>query len=79
MLDTEGRILDAHDGTIQRFHDDGPYYMHAVEYGLCQVRVSEWLCVCVFWGGGGRAGRAPHEAKEMPGGKSRSFVAPSPI
>ena len=39
MLDTEGRILDAHDGTIQRFQDDGPYYMHAVEYGLCQVSV----------------------------------------
>lgn len=38
MLDNQGRILDAHDGTIQRFHDDGPYYMHAVEYGLCQVR-----------------------------------------
>lgn len=40
-FDTEGRILDAHDGTIQRFHEDGPYYMHAVEYGLCQVRVVE--------------------------------------
>lgn len=42
MLDTTGRILDAHDGTIQRFHDDGPYYMHAVEYGLCQVRAG-WV------------------------------------
>ena len=40
MLDTEGRILDAHDGTIQRFQDDGPYYMHAVEYGLCEVGTS---------------------------------------
>ena len=42
IYDTGGRILDAHDGTIQRFNDNGPYYMHAVEYGLCQVSA---LCV----------------------------------
>lgn len=61
MLDTEGRILDAHDGTIQRFHDDGPYYMHAVEYGLCQVRVLERLCECVR--GWSRPGTARSKGK----------------
>jgi hypothetical protein len=33
--DTRGRIMDAHDGTIQRFHGKGPYFMHAVAYGDC--------------------------------------------
>jgi hypothetical protein len=33
-LDTSGKIMDAHDGSIQRF--GGFYYMHAVSYGLCE-------------------------------------------
>lgn len=35
-LDSGGVIIDAHDGTVQRFGDQGPFYMHAVQYGLCQ-------------------------------------------
>lgn len=37
MRDRQGRIMDAHDGTVQRFHDRGPFFMHAVSYGLCEV------------------------------------------
>lgn len=40
MRDRQGRIMDAHDGTVQRFHGRGPFYMHAVAYGLCEV---SWL------------------------------------
>ncbi len=39
MLDREGNIMDAHDGSVQRFHGRGPFYMHTVSYGLCKVRV----------------------------------------
>lgn len=39
MRDREGRIMDAHDGSVQRFDPDGPFYMHAVAYGLCTVRL----------------------------------------
>lgn len=35
-LDVHGNIIDAHDGSIQRFTPDGPYYMHAMQYGLCK-------------------------------------------
>lgn len=30
-------LYAAHDGSIQRFSPSGPYYMHAVSYGLCQA------------------------------------------
>jgi hypothetical protein len=32
---TQGGIMDAHDGKIQRFQGEGPYFMHAVAYGDC--------------------------------------------
>lgn len=32
-LDSNGVIMDAHDGSIQRFEPGGPYYLHAVSYG----------------------------------------------
>eukprot|EP00047_Mylnosiga_fluctuans_P006490 m.247211 g.247211 ORF g.247211 m.247211 type:complete len:382 (-) comp15327_c0_seq1:59-1204(-) len=35
-LDINGQIIDAHDGSIQRFTPDGPYYYHGVAYGLCK-------------------------------------------
>lgn len=38
MRDRAGHIMDAHDGSVQRFDADGPFYMHAVSYGLCEVR-----------------------------------------
>jgi hypothetical protein len=35
-LDVNGMIVDAHDGSIQQFESDGLYYMHAMQYGLCE-------------------------------------------
>jgi hypothetical protein len=35
-LDVNGKIVDAHDGSIQQFEAGGLYYMHAMQYGLCQ-------------------------------------------
>lgn len=35
-LDSSGVIIDAHDGSIQQFGNKPPFYMHAVQYGLCQ-------------------------------------------
>jgi hypothetical protein len=29
-------IIDAHDGSIQQFEKNGLYYMHAMQYGLCE-------------------------------------------
>jgi hypothetical protein len=72
VFDTEGRILDAHDGTIQRFHDDGPYYMHAVEYGLCQV------CALGVGEGGRRPNSGKRERQRLGGGRGISSH-PSPI
>lgn len=37
MRDRQGHIMDAHDGSVQRFHGRGPFYMHTVSYGLCEV------------------------------------------
>lgn len=34
--DINGEIIDAHDGSIQQFEKNGLYYMHAMQYGLCQ-------------------------------------------
>ena len=34
-LTTAGIILDGHDGRIQKFSPGGPYYYHALSYGLC--------------------------------------------
>jgi len=34
-LDVNGKIFDAHDGSIQQFEPGGLYYMHAIQYGLC--------------------------------------------
>jgi hypothetical protein len=34
--DTQGVIIDAHDGSIQQFEKNGLYYVHAMQYGLCQ-------------------------------------------
>jgi hypothetical protein len=34
--DINGAIIDAHDGSIQQFEKNGLYYMHAMQYGLCQ-------------------------------------------
>jgi hypothetical protein len=35
-LDINGVIIDAHDGSIQQFEKNGLYYMHAMQYGLCE-------------------------------------------
>ncbi|CAF0743942.1 unnamed protein product [Adineta steineri] len=35
-LDVNGVIIDAHDGSIQQFEKNGLYYMHAMQYGLCE-------------------------------------------
>jgi hypothetical protein len=35
-LDTNGQIVDAHDGSVQRFIGHDGYWMHAVQYGLCE-------------------------------------------
>ncbi len=35
-LDVSGMIVDAHDGSIQQFASGGLYYMHAMQYGLCE-------------------------------------------
>lgn len=36
-VDVNGKIIDAHDGSIQAFEDDPTlYYVHAVQYGLCK-------------------------------------------
>ena len=37
MRDRQGHIMDVHDGSVQRFHGRGPFYMHTVSYGLCEV------------------------------------------
>jgi hypothetical protein len=34
-LDVNGVIVDAHDGSVQMFGGKPPFYMHAVQYGLC--------------------------------------------
>lgn len=35
-LDVNGNIIDAHDGSIQQFEKNGLYYVHAMQYGLCE-------------------------------------------
>ena len=35
-VDVNGRIIDAHDGSVQQFVPGGLYYMHAMQYGLCE-------------------------------------------
>ena len=35
-LDVNGVIIDAHDGSVQQFVPGGLYYMHAMQYGLCE-------------------------------------------
>ena len=35
-LDVTGAIIDAHDGSVQQFVTGGLYYMHAMQYGLCE-------------------------------------------
>lgn len=45
MRDRHGQIMDAHDGTVQRFGGKGPFYMHTVSYGLCKVRVCGRSCI----------------------------------
>jgi hypothetical protein len=32
---TTGEIVDGHDGRVQRFSPGGPYFYHALSYGLC--------------------------------------------
>lgn len=34
--DIHGNIIDAHDGSIKKKKKNGLYYMHAMQYGLCQ-------------------------------------------
>lgn len=34
-LDASGAILNAHDGTIRRYASGGPFFYHAMSYGLC--------------------------------------------
>eukprot|EP00759_Apiculatamorpha_spiralis_P004023 PhF_6_TR12277/c0_g1_i2/m.19474 len=34
-LDNKGVIMDAHDGRVVRFDPTGPFYLYAVQYGLC--------------------------------------------
>ena len=33
-VDNESNPFDAHDGSIQQFEKDGPYYYHAMGYGV---------------------------------------------
>ena len=35
-LDIHGTIMDTHDGSIQQFEKNGLYYIHAMQYGLCE-------------------------------------------
>ncbi|CAF4037472.1 unnamed protein product [Rotaria sp. Silwood2] len=35
-LDINGVIMDTHDGSIQQFKKNSLYYMHAMQYGLCE-------------------------------------------
>ena len=35
-LDSQGNVMDAHDGTIMRFTADGPYYWYAMGYNSCK-------------------------------------------
>ena len=35
-LDVNGMIIDTHDGSVQQFVPGGLYYMHAMQYGLCE-------------------------------------------
>jgi hypothetical protein len=49
-------IIDAHDGSIQQFEKNGLYYMHAMQYGLCEEPpnygcdgVSLNIEICVMW------------------------------
>ena len=34
-LDTEGRILDAHDGNIQQWEPNGDFYWYSIGYSNC--------------------------------------------
>ena len=34
-LDATGSIINAHDGTTRRYSPGGPFYYHAMSYGLC--------------------------------------------
>ena len=34
-LDATGGIINAHDGTTRRYAPGGPFYYHAMSYGLC--------------------------------------------
>lgn len=35
-LDSNGNIMDAHDGTIIQFNPGEPFYYYAMGYGLCK-------------------------------------------
>ena len=35
-LDATGSIIDAHDGTTRRYSPGGPFFYHAMSYGLCK-------------------------------------------
>jgi len=35
-LDSNGNIMDAHDGDIIRYSADGPYFFYAMSYGTCK-------------------------------------------
>ena len=36
-VNNESKPFDAHDGSIQQFEKDGPYYYHAMGYGMWPV------------------------------------------
>ncbi len=46
--DVGGMIIDAHDGSIQQFEKNGLYYMHAMQYGLCE-EPPNYGCDGVSW------------------------------
>jgi hypothetical protein len=47
-LDINGVIIDAHDGSIQQFRKNDLYYMHAMQYGLCE-EPPNYGCDGVSW------------------------------
>lgn len=34
-LDTNGNIINAHDGIMQQWHEDGNFYWYAMGYAMC--------------------------------------------
>ena len=44
-VNNESKPFDAHDGSIQQFEKDGPYYYHAMGYGMYDFVWRGIVCV----------------------------------